>query len=97
MAAAIRLTVQVKTRKSETRLFCELDGTLTMHVTATPEKEKANREIRKWLSRKLGTSTSNVQLVAGFHSNVKIIEIRGIPDLLLETRLGITLRPNARK
>jgi uncharacterized protein YggU (UPF0235/DUF167 family) len=60
-----------------------------MHVTAAAEKEKANREIRKWLSQKLGISTSNVQLVSGFHSNVKIIEITGMTNPEIVARLGI--------
>ena len=94
---SVRLTVHVKTLKSETTLLCEPDGTLTIHVAAPPVKGKANREIRKWLSRKLRTSSSNVQLVAGFHSNVKVIEITGMTDTEIAAALGIKWQSSAGK
>ena len=40
----VRLTVHVKPLRNETKLFCEPDGTLTIHVAAPPVKGKANRE-----------------------------------------------------
>jgi uncharacterized protein YggU (UPF0235/DUF167 family) len=79
----------VQTRKDETKLFCEPDGTLTIQVVAPPVKGQANREIRKWLSRRLRTSSSNVQLIAGLHSNVKVIEITGMTDAEVAAALGI--------
>jgi uncharacterized protein (TIGR00251 family) len=60
-----------------------------MHVSAPPTKGKANREIVRWLSKRLGTSSSNVQLVAGFHSNVKVIEITGTTEAEIATTLSI--------
>jgi uncharacterized protein (TIGR00251 family) len=91
------MTVHIKTLKSETKLLCEPDGTITIHVTAPPMKGKANREIRKWLSQKLGVPSSNVQLVAGFHSNVKVIEIRGMTDAEIAAALGIRSETDARR
>jgi uncharacterized protein YggU (UPF0235/DUF167 family) len=52
-------------------------------------KGKANRLVLKWLSKKLRTPSSNVQLVAGFHSNVKIIEIVGMNETEIAVALGI--------
>jgi uncharacterized protein YggU (UPF0235/DUF167 family) len=86
---SVRLTMHVQTRKNETKLFSEPDGTLIMHVAAPPVKDKANREIRKWLARKLRTSSANVQLIAGLHSNVKVIEITGMTDTEVSAALGI--------
>ena len=43
----VRLTVHVKPLRNETKLLCEPDGTLTMHVAAPPMKGKANRRVRK--------------------------------------------------
>ena len=60
-----------------------------MHVAAPPAKGKANREIIRWLSKRLQTSSSNVQMVAGFHSNVKVIEIRGMTDAGVAAALKI--------
>ena len=89
MLNSVRLTVHVKPLRSETRLLFEPDGTLTMHVAAPPAKGKANREIVRWLSKRLRTSSSNVQLVAGFHSNVKVIEITGMTEPEITAALDI--------
>jgi uncharacterized protein len=87
-----RLTIFVKPLKNETKLFSEPDGTLTMHVAAPPTKGKANREIVKWLSKTLGTPSSNVQLIAGFHSSMKMIEITGMTEVEVVSALGIKRR-----
>jgi uncharacterized protein (TIGR00251 family) len=89
--------VHVKPLRNETELLCEPDGTLTMHVAAPPVKGKANREIVRWLSKRLRTSSSNVQLVAGFHSNVKVIEIKGMAEAEIPAALGIKGKSDARK
>jgi len=93
----VNLTVNVKPLRSETKLFCEPDGTLTMHVAAPPVKGKANREIVRWLSKRLRTSSSNVQLVAGFYSNVKVIEITGMTETEIAAILGIKGKSDARQ
>jgi len=74
----VRLKVHVKTMSSQTRLVIEPDGTLTLHVAAAPVKGKANREIVKWLAKKLSRPSSRVRIVAGLHSNLKIIEVNEI-------------------
>ena len=93
----VRLTVHVKPLRSETRLVSEQDGTLTMHVAAPPVKGKANHEIVRWLSKGLRTSSSNVQLIAGFHSNLKVIEIKGMTEAEIATALGIKFKSEARR
>jgi uncharacterized protein (TIGR00251 family) len=60
-----------------------------MHVAAPPSKGKANREIVKWFSRNLGVSSSNVRIVSGLHSNLKVIEIFGVDEGELLRRLEI--------
>jgi hypothetical protein len=51
----ILITVHVVPNASQTEILLEHDGGVTMHVNAQPAKGKANREIIKWLSKKLGT------------------------------------------
>jgi uncharacterized protein YggU (UPF0235/DUF167 family) len=94
---SVRLTVHVKPLRNETKLIVEPDGTLTMHVAAPPVKDKANREIVRWLSKKLRTSSSNVQLITGFHSNVKVIGITGMTDDGVAAALGIKWKSDANK
>lgn len=85
----MRLTVQVKPLSKETKLISEHDGTLTMHVAAPPAKGKANREIVKWISKKLKKPSFQVRIVAGLHSNRKIIEIVGVNEAELTQIFGI--------
>ncbi|HUK27960.1 MAG TPA: DUF167 family protein [Candidatus Acidoferrales bacterium] len=74
----VRLKVHVKTMRPQPRLIVEPDGTLTLHVTAAPDKGKANREIVKLLAKKLGAASSQVRIVSGLHSNLKMIQVNGI-------------------
>ena len=87
--SCVRLTIFVRPLKNETKLIVEPDGTLMMHVAAPPVKGKANREIIKWLAKKLGTPSSNVQLIAGSQSNMKTIEIVGFTETEIAKVLGI--------
>jgi uncharacterized protein (TIGR00251 family) len=76
----VRLKIHVRPLKRETKLFRESDGTLIMHVTSPPAKGKANREIITWLRKQLRIASSNVRLVAGFRSDMKVIEIIGMAE-----------------
>jgi len=56
-------------------LIVEPDGTITLRVVAPPVEGKANRMVIRILAKRLGKSKSQVRIVAGFRSNVKIVEI----------------------
>jgi uncharacterized protein (TIGR00251 family) len=76
----IRIVVHVVPNAKETKLQLETDGSLLMRVNAPPVKGKANREIAKWLGRKLGKPNSQIRIVAGLASNLKTLEIVGIDE-----------------
>lgn len=76
----IRIVVHVVPNAKETRLQLEVDGSLLMRVNAPPVKGKANREITKWISRKLKKPSSQIRIVAGLASRTKILEITGISE-----------------
>ena len=56
----------------------EPDGTVTVGAKAPPVKGQANREIVKWLPKTLKKTSSQIRIVAGIHSNIKIVEIVGM-------------------
>src|SRR5271157_4260661 len=85
----VRIQVHVKAMSPETRLISEADHSLTLHVAAPPVKGKANREIVKWLAKRLGKSSSQVRIVAGLFSNSKIIEIGEITKKEVANLLGV--------
>jgi len=76
----IRIVLHVVPNAKETRLQLEVDGSLLMRVNAPPLKGKANREITKWLSRKLKKPSSQIRIVAGLASRTKTLEITGIDE-----------------
>jgi uncharacterized protein (TIGR00251 family) len=76
----ILITVHVVPNARETGILLERDGGITMHVNAPPVKGRANREIVKWLSKKLGTPSSLIRIVAGLTSNLKVIAIIGMNE-----------------
>jgi len=76
----IRIVVHVVPNAKETRLQLEVDGSLLMRVDAPPVKGKANREIAKWLSKKLRKPSSQIRIVAGLASRTKTLEITGIDE-----------------
>ena len=90
-SAGVKLRIHVKTLSKENRLISEPDGTLVMHVAAPPAKGKANREIMKWLARKLRTSSSMLQVISGFHSDTKVIFIVRMTETEIAAKLQIAV------
>jgi uncharacterized protein (TIGR00251 family) len=87
----IRVVIHVVPNAKETKILIECDGSLMMRVHAPPVKGKANREITKWLSKRLGKPSSQVRIVAGLTSNLKTLEISGMDrNAFLEA-----IQPNA--
>ncbi len=74
----VRLTINVKPRSQEDKVIVEPDGTITLRVVAPPIEGKANRMVVRILAKRLGKSKSQVRIVAGLRSNVKIVEIANI-------------------
>ena len=75
LSNGVRLSINVKPRSRDTKLLVEPDGTITLHVVAPPVEGKANREVVRWLVKRLGKRSSEIRIVAGLRSNTKIIEI----------------------
>ncbi|MEX2684426.1 MAG: DUF167 domain-containing protein [Candidatus Sigynarchaeota archaeon] len=68
------------------------DGTtLVIHVTAPPEKGKANKAIMKLLARYLGIGPSNISILRGSTSSTKILRVDGMNNeqLMRSLDLGI--------
>jgi hypothetical protein len=76
----IRIVVHVVPNTKETKLQLETDGSLLMRVNAPPVKGKANREIARWLSKRLRKPSSQIRIVAGLASKTKTLEITGTDE-----------------
>ncbi len=66
------------------------DGTtLIVHVTAPPEKGKANKAIVKLLAKQIGVGTTKIAIIRGSTSSTKMLRIEGIDGVQLKQSLNI--------
>ena len=71
------LHVRVKPGSKVDQLFYDDAGQLQAKIKAPAQDGKANAYLVEFLAKQLGTSKSNVTLVAGFTNPHKRIEIAG--------------------
>ncbi len=58
-------------------------GALKVSVNAPPEDGKANAAVIAAIAKWLGTSKSNVDIIAGHTSRIKTIHVRGVEPAIL--------------
>jgi hypothetical protein len=72
----VTLRIKVIPRSSKNEVSGELaDGTLKVHVTAAPEKGKANEQVCAVLAAHYRVPVRTVQIVTGHASARKLIKI----------------------
>jgi len=67
----MRLKISIKPNASKTEILSQDGDKLKIAVAAPPDKNKANIELVKFLSKRFGSA----RIVSGFTSRVKVIEI----------------------
>lgn len=72
------IRVKVITKASCNQIIGFEQGTLKIKCTVPPEKGKANDKIIELLSKYYKVSKSNIIIIKGESSSLKIIEIKGI-------------------
>jgi uncharacterized protein len=75
---ALRIKVIAKSAKTE--IAGELaDGTLKVRVAAPPERGKANAELCSFLAREFGIPASQVEVISGHTSPLKLVRVSRLP------------------
>ena len=90
---AVRLTVRLTPRgRRDAVEGWARDGAgqtyLKARVTAPPVDGAANDALEKLMARTLGVGRRSVQIVAGEHSRIKVLEIDGLTQPDLDRILG---------
>jgi uncharacterized protein (TIGR00251 family) len=75
---AIIFAVRVVPRASKSEIVGELDGALKIRLSAPPVDGAANKELIKLLSKTIGVSKSQVEIVSGETSKTKRIKINDL-------------------
>ena len=83
-----RLTVKVHPRARRSALAGRIGDAWKLTLAAPPVDGKANDECMRFLAEFAGVPRSRVRIVKGLTSRVKVVEIEGVPQEELETRLG---------
>lgn len=90
--SGIILSFKVKANKNKTEIISIDDDYIYIHVAAVPDKEKANKEIIKFLSELLEIPKNTIEIESGEHCPIKAIRLMELKDLeFIETKIRETL------
>jgi uncharacterized protein (TIGR00251 family) len=82
------LAVRVTPRASKNEIVGILnDGTIKIHLTATPVEGKANEALLKFLAKLLDVSISQLKLVAGASGRNKLISVAEMDPKTLQKKI----------
>lgn len=77
----------VKPNSTATGVYGIYMNRIKIKLAAVPEKGKANKELIKFISGKIGIPKKNIKIIAGEKSIYKEISIKSDKDLNLTSRL----------
>jgi uncharacterized protein len=86
--ARARITVKVQPRAKVTRVAGRMEAAYRLQLAAPPVDGKANEACVTFLAKVAGVAKSRVRIVSGLTSRMKVVEIDGITQEMLESRLG---------
>ena len=84
----IKLNVKVVPGSSRACIAGWLGETLRVRVTAPPERGKANAAVEELLAGALALPRDAVRIVAGHASARKVVELSGLAEAELRSRLS---------
>ncbi|MFC1903676.1 DUF167 domain-containing protein [Chloroflexota bacterium] len=74
----VKITLRVHPNAARNEITDFTNEVLQIKVAAPPIKGKANKELLTFLSRKLGVSKSDLEIIKGNTSQHKVIAINGL-------------------
>jgi uncharacterized protein (TIGR00251 family) len=85
---ATRISVRVRPGAASSEVVGWADGIYTVRIAAPPVDGKANAELVKFLSKKLGVARSSIRIIRGEKSRLKLIAVASIPESEITQRLS---------
>jgi uncharacterized protein (TIGR00251 family) len=82
-----RISVRVTPRGGRDTIVGWRDGALAIRIAAAPVEGAANASMLKMIARRLGVPPSSVTLVSGARSRIKTIEIAGLSEEDVRSRM----------
>lgn len=84
---AVRLKIRAQPRASRTELAGEYAGALRVRLAAPPVEGEANRELVRFLAKRLRVAASAVRVVSGETGRNKTVEVVGIDAAAVRSAL----------
>ena len=84
-----RLTVKVHPRAKRSEIAGRMGDAWKLSLAAPPVDGKANEECVRFFAELAGVPRSQVRIVMGLTSRLKVVEIEGLPQEDLERRLSV--------
>ena len=81
--------MRIAPRASRDAIGAMLGGELIVRVTAPPVDGRANEAVTRLLAKRLRVARGAVTIVRGQRSRRKLIEVRGLNEDELRSRLGV--------
>ena len=78
------LKVKITPNAHKNQIIGWLNETLKIKIAAPPQKGKANKELIKFLAKEWNVSKTDIQIVRGFKSSIKILEINNLAKEVLD-------------
>ena len=89
VANGVEIAVKAVPGASRTRLAGQLGDAIKIHVSAPPERGKANEAVEKLLAETLGIPARAVKVVTGQTSARKTVLAAGVSIARVKTALGV--------
>ena len=86
--ATARLSVHLTPRSSREEIVGFQEDALRVRVTAPPARDRANRALERLLARRLDLRPSAVRVVSGHTVRQKVVEVEGLEEAEVRSRLG---------
>ena len=82
------MAVRITPRASHNEIVeVQSDGTVKIHITATPVDGKANDELIAFLAEILGVPKSNIEIVAGTSGRDKLVSVLDMDSAEMHKRI----------
>ena len=80
----VKLAVTVVPRSSKTEIVGFVGEYLKIRLAAPPVDGEANKELIKYLSKRLGISKSDIRIISGKSSKRKLLDIEGVGQSVID-------------
>lgn len=85
----VRIDVYVQPGAKKTELAGEHGEAIKIRIHAPPVEGKANEELIRYFAKSMGVSSQRITLVRGEKSRSKTLEIDGLKEIDVKTKLGL--------